>query len=123
MLSELSRIAKERIIFQHWFLPADQHGRWKKWHKFRLAEVFAWQPRTYFGRVQVITVFDVSREGATNGAAHDTSLAKVPILRSLGRDSVREWLAYSRGDDIRAFLVYLAELNRFSCTLNSHGPP
>jgi hypothetical protein len=27
MLSELSRVARRRIIFRHWFIPADQHGR------------------------------------------------------------------------------------------------
>ena len=58
MLSELSRVARKRIIFQHWFIPADRHGRWKKYHKFRMAAVYAWQPKTYFGRAQIITVFD-----------------------------------------------------------------
>jgi len=58
MLSELSRVAKQRIIFQHWFIPADANGLWKKWHRFQLSAVYIWQPRTYFGRVQVISVFD-----------------------------------------------------------------
>jgi len=58
LLRELSRVAKKRIIFQHWFIPADHEGRWKKWHKFELREVYVWQPRTYFGRVQVVSVFD-----------------------------------------------------------------
>lgn len=58
MLSELSRVAKNRIIFQHWFIPADCEGRWKKWHKFELRELYVWQPRTYFGRAQLISVFD-----------------------------------------------------------------
>jgi hypothetical protein len=58
VLSELSRVAKERIIFQHWFIPADPNGLWKKWHKFKLTNVYVWQPKTYFGRVQVISVFD-----------------------------------------------------------------
>lgn len=58
MLKELSRVASRRIIFQHWFIPADPDGLWKKWHKFQLSEVYLWQPRTYFGRAQVISVFD-----------------------------------------------------------------
>jgi hypothetical protein len=62
LLQELSRVAKRRIIFQHWFIPADPHGQWKKWHKFRLSEAYIWQPRTYFGRVQVVSVFDAVSE-------------------------------------------------------------
>lgn len=58
LLNELSRVAAKRIIFQHWFIPADPEGRWKKWHKFQLTQAFVWQPRTYFGRAQVISVFD-----------------------------------------------------------------
>ncbi len=58
MLSELSRIASKRIIFQHWFMPVDSQGRWKKFHEFELSGVYVWQPRTYFGRVQVISVLD-----------------------------------------------------------------
>ena len=62
MLSELSRVAAKRIIFQHWFIPADCEGRWKKWHKFEMSQVYLWQPRTYFGRAQVISVFDSKGE-------------------------------------------------------------
>jgi hypothetical protein len=62
LLSELSRVAKNRIVFQHWFIPADPEGKWKKWHKFMLREIYVWQPRTYFGRVQVITVFDAHQK-------------------------------------------------------------
>jgi hypothetical protein len=63
LLSELSRVASKRIIFQHWFIPADPDGLWKKWRKFSLTEAYIWQPRTYFGRIQVISVFDArSRE-------------------------------------------------------------
>lgn len=59
MLSELSRVASERIVFQHWFIPADPDGLWKKFKsKFELSQVYVWQPRTYFGRAQVISVFD-----------------------------------------------------------------
>ncbi len=58
LLCELSRVAAKRIIFQHWFIPADSEGRWKKWHRFQMSQVYLWQPRTYFGRAQVISVFD-----------------------------------------------------------------
>jgi hypothetical protein len=58
LLSELSRVARKRIIFQHWFIPADMQGRWKKWHRFELVSTYVWQPRTYFGRAQIISVFD-----------------------------------------------------------------
>jgi hypothetical protein len=61
VLSELSRVTSKRIIFQHWFIPSDPDGLWKKWHKFQLSEVYIWQPKTYFGRVQVISVFDAQR--------------------------------------------------------------
>lgn len=65
LLTELSRVAAQRIIFQHWFIPADPEGRWKKWHKFSLSAVYVWQPRTYFGRVQVISVFDAASSRET----------------------------------------------------------
>lgn len=65
LLSELSRVASHRIIFQHWFIPADAEGRWKKWHKFTLSATYIWQPRTYFGRAQIISVFDASENDRT----------------------------------------------------------
>ncbi len=59
LLSELSRVASQRIIFQHWFIPATKHGLYKKAQdKFALTVLYAWQPRSYFGRVQMISVFD-----------------------------------------------------------------
>ncbi len=58
MLSELCRVASRRIIFQHWFVPANKHGYYKKNHSFRLSGLYAWQPKTYFGRVQMISIFD-----------------------------------------------------------------
>lgn len=58
MLSELARVARQRIIFQHWFTPVDKEGRFKKSHKFQLVDLALWQPQTYFGRAQVITVMD-----------------------------------------------------------------
>jgi hypothetical protein len=54
-------VASKRIVFQNWFIPSDPDGLWKKWHKFQLSEVYVWQPRTYFGRVQVVSVFDAQR--------------------------------------------------------------
>ena len=67
LLCELARVARYRIIFQHWFMPCDHEGRWKKWHKFKLTELYMWQPRTYFGRAQVISVFDADEEFADDG--------------------------------------------------------
>lgn len=59
LLSELSRIASGRIVFQHWFIPANPDGKYKKAHdKFELTAAYVWQPRTYFGRAQIISVFD-----------------------------------------------------------------
>lgn len=57
-IEEMSRVARKRIIFQHWFMPIDNQGRFKKNHSFTLTEVAIWQPRTYFGRAQVISVMD-----------------------------------------------------------------
>jgi len=59
LLKELSRIARDRIIFQHWFIPATPQGLYKKaQEKFAISEIYVWQPKTYFGRVQVVSVFD-----------------------------------------------------------------
>lgn len=58
LLSELARLASRRIIFQHWFLPCDPNGKYKKANYFHLVGVYVWQPRTYFGRAQLISVFD-----------------------------------------------------------------
>ena len=59
LLQELARVATRRIIFQHWFIPATPEGRYKKaQEKFALAAVYVWQPKTYFGRAQIISVFD-----------------------------------------------------------------
>lgn len=59
LLSELSRVAKSRIIFQHWFIPATANGLYRKaQEKFYISDIYVWQPKTYFGRVQVISVFD-----------------------------------------------------------------
>lgn len=58
MLSELSRVAERRIIFQHWYLPVNRQRQFKKAHRFELTEVAVWQPRTYFGRVNVLAVLD-----------------------------------------------------------------
>jgi hypothetical protein len=58
MLSELSRVAKQRIIFQHWFSPVDKYGRYRKNHNFILTDLYNWMPKTYFGRINVISIFD-----------------------------------------------------------------
>jgi hypothetical protein len=59
LLSELARVAKQRIIFQHWFIPATPQGRYKKaQERFALTQSYVWQPRTYFGRAQIVSVFD-----------------------------------------------------------------
>lgn len=59
MLSELSRVASQRIIFQHWFIPANSQGLYKKAQsRFALTQTFVWQPKTYFGRAQIISIFD-----------------------------------------------------------------
>lgn len=59
LLSELSRVANRRIIFQHWFIPATKDGLYKKAHgKFHLSETYVWQGQAYFGRAQIISVFD-----------------------------------------------------------------
>ena len=59
LLTELARVASKRIIFQHWFIPANPAGTYKKaQEKFMLSDVLVWQPKTYFGRVQVVSVFD-----------------------------------------------------------------
>jgi ubiquinone/menaquinone biosynthesis C-methylase UbiE len=58
VLSELARVAYKRIIFQHWFIPINSRGDFKKSHKWELRELYLWQPKTYFGRVQVISIID-----------------------------------------------------------------
>ena len=58
LLTELARLASQRIIFQHWFLPADPDGLYKKANYFHLTNIYVWQPRTYFGRARLISLFD-----------------------------------------------------------------
>lgn len=58
LLTELARLASQRIIFQHWFIPADPDGLYKKANYFHLTNIYVWQPKTYFGRAQLISVFD-----------------------------------------------------------------
>lgn len=58
LLSELARVASKRIVFQHWFIPASKDGLYKKAHCFYLSEAYVWQGQTYFGRAQIISVFD-----------------------------------------------------------------
>ncbi len=67
LLNELARVASRRIIFQHWFIPANKDGRYKKaQEKFALSSLYAWQPRTYFGRAQIVSVFDRVDSQLTN---------------------------------------------------------
>lgn len=59
LLNEIARVASKRIIFQHWFMPIRPDGKFKKWtDRWELTAAYIWQPRTYFGRVQVISVLD-----------------------------------------------------------------
>lgn len=59
LLSELARVTRFRLIFQHWFIPANKNGLYKKaQEKFNLTETYVWQGQTYFGRAQIISVFD-----------------------------------------------------------------
>lgn len=68
LLSELARVADKRIIFQHWFIPANSKGLYKKaQEKFYLSAAYVWQPRSYFGRAQIISVFDRINGGGANG--------------------------------------------------------
>lgn len=110
MLNELHRVARERIIFQHWFSPVNKEGKFKKshsWHlsegvivpdmplqyindnkallvgvedghvivveddgdAFDLTDLAYWQPRTYFGRVQLISILDYkgAHDSGNNG--------------------------------------------------------
>ena len=66
LLRELLRVASRRIIFQHWFIPADDNGRYKKAKDgWGLSALYAWMPRTYFGRAQMISVFDYDNRQPT----------------------------------------------------------
>ncbi len=66
LLRELLRVASRRIIFQHWFIPADATGRYKKAKDgWGLSALYAWMPRTYFGRAQLISVFDFDNRQST----------------------------------------------------------
>jgi len=59
VLSELARITSSRLIWQHWFIPANKDGLYKKaQEKFHLTECYVWQGQAYFGRAQIISVFD-----------------------------------------------------------------
>ena len=58
LLGELARVASHRIIFQHWYCPVDKLGRYRKMNVFEIRKLFAWMPQTYFGRMQMISIFD-----------------------------------------------------------------
>jgi len=60
-LAEIARIGARRLIHQHWYLPANRKGTYRKsnaW-KLNLDLTAIWNPASYFGRVQVISVFDL----------------------------------------------------------------
>lgn len=63
MLSEMCRVAKDRFIFQHWFSPVNKNGYFKKNWKYILTGLYAWMPKTYFGRMQIISIFDRIEDG------------------------------------------------------------
>ena len=58
LLSELCRVARKRIIFQHWFVPVNKYGYYRKDHSFYLSSLTGWMPKSYFGRMQMISIFD-----------------------------------------------------------------
>jgi hypothetical protein len=67
MLNEMVRVARRRVVFQHWFMPIKPDGKFKKWaDRWALEAAYLWQPRTYFGRVQVVSVL-----GRCDGADGD----------------------------------------------------
>lgn len=62
VLEELARVARKRIIIQAWWVPANKQGRYRKaQEEFALTSLYTWMPDTYFGRANLISVFD--REG------------------------------------------------------------
>jgi hypothetical protein len=72
LLSELARVASKRIIFQHWFIPANKYGQYKKaQEQFHLTASYVWQGQTYFGRAQIISVFDTRKYIATQNEPMD----------------------------------------------------
>jgi hypothetical protein len=58
MLSELARVANMRVILQHWFSPVDKLGYFKKDHGLVMTDLYNWMPQTYFGRMQIVSIFD-----------------------------------------------------------------
>ena len=86
LLHELARVATKRIIFQHWFMPANPDGRYKKaQERFALSDVLVWQPKTYFGRVQVVSVFDAIDLGEVG--AGETARMEAEMLRQAEFDA------------------------------------
>jgi len=64
--AELARIARKRLIIQAWYSMADQYQRYRKDHAFRLSESAIRAPRTYFGRVNLIQIFDFEEDTIRN---------------------------------------------------------
>jgi len=74
MLNEMHRVCANLLIFQHWFSPVNESGQFKKAHVYELEDMVNvtedvnsdfflledmrnWMPRTYFGRMQIISIF------------------------------------------------------------------
>jgi len=71
LLAGLCHIASQRIVFQQWWIPANKYGLYKKaMSKFELTALYAWQPQTYFGRANIISVFD-RRPSCIGGSEED----------------------------------------------------
>jgi len=56
LFSELGRVARDRIIFQHWFIPSNQDGSFKGDKDFKLTHVLTWHPKPE--TAVTISVFD-----------------------------------------------------------------
>lgn len=68
LLEGLARVARQRIVFQHWFVPATMRGYYRKaQERFRLTALYGWQPRTYFGRFRMVSIFDRVEKPAPKG--------------------------------------------------------
>jgi hypothetical protein len=108
LLAELARVASQRIIFQHWFIPANNHGLYKKAQdKFHLSEAYVWQGQAYFGRAQIISVFDSHiTKRALDGANVCRVIKHVYIDGTCAQCGARE---PSKSDDEEAYQMLLDE--------------
>jgi hypothetical protein len=114
---ELPRLARKRIIIQSWWLMANKHGRYRKAQSdFELSAIYTWAPSTYFGRANLIHVYD-SIEHADDGSrsSHiiqppsEVAAPTVDLRRDLGQyftppvyaDLAHEYLATALGPQER----------------------